>query len=463
MPLLWIVTAATVHTVLITEVYIMFKYVVLLGAILLRVVPAAAGGTGTDGNVQEITPGVDTLAPTLEAISVDCGTYEFEAAELRNLPDPPNMDPNSRDQIDRGIASISLSESPRSINARLILVTDNTFPRDPAYKRFRFRIEPIDPTQRAIAFVWIRDWANNSFARELIIDPPVPAVSESDITVSVRVNTTEERTVTITNETSVPQVITSIVINGSERFVITDGGTSGAVTLSPGESRTITVAYEPDLTSEDSDEAQLEIVSACGTSSVALNGVGLVGRITTEDWTDVETTVGTPICKDGGFEVENTGTVSVTITGFTSNNPNVTIVSDINAGNPYQLDPGMTVAVTELCYDRPDVGTDMAIVTVQVDNDAGDAECVVTAETKDTTVSVQEEERARMNLRYEVSTNSIRYDDHRGCMVVDIDGRVIARSAPGEQHVQLPAAASGAYFVVFEERPQVAIPVMVTR
>lgn len=441
----------------------MFRIAVLLGAIIFGWLPATARDTGTNGHIQATTPGVDTLAPTVSGISVDCGIYEFEAAELRNLPDPPNMEPNSRDQVDRGIASISITGSPSSVNARLILVTDNQFPKDPSYKRFRFRIEPIDPSRRAIAYVWIRDWADNVLSRELIIDPPVPTTSESDIAVSIRVNTTDERVVTIKNETNVPQVIASITINGSERFVITDGGTTGAVTLSPGESRTITVEYQPDLSSEFSDRAQLTIASACGSSTVDLAGTGLVGRVTTEDWANVETDVTETICKAGGFEVENTGTASVTITGFASDNPNVTIASDIDAANPYQLDPGAKVAVTELCYGRADVGTDIANVTVQVDADDGDVVCEVSAKTSDKSVSVDEEELARLNVRYSAQTHSITFNDHRECIVVDIDGRVIAQTQAGTQLVRMPAMASGVVFVVFEQAPQTVVPLTITR
>ena len=69
----------------------------------------------------------------------------FKATELRNIPDPPNDPPAPTDQVDRGIASITITGAPQSVNARLVLVTDNSFPRDPAYTEFEFCIEAIDP------------------------------------------------------------------------------------------------------------------------------------------------------------------------------------------------------------------------------------------------------------------------------------------------------------------------------
>ncbi len=231
----------------------MFRIAVLLGGILIGCLGVKAGGIDTGDDVQRIVPGIDTLAPTLENISVDCAIYEFEAAELRNTPDPPSNPPGSKDQIDRGIASITITGSPSSVNARLVLVTDSQFPLDPSYKRFRFRIEPIDPTKQVIAFVWIRDWADNAFARQIVIDPPIPSPSTDLVEVAIRVDTKEQSTVTLTNTTTKPQTITSITIGGSDKFEIISGGSNDPLILAPGETRDIVVEYSPDLSSENGD------------------------------------------------------------------------------------------------------------------------------------------------------------------------------------------------------------------
>ncbi len=158
----------------------------------------------------------------------------------------------------------------------------------------------------------------------------------------------------------------------------------------------------------------------------------------------------------------NDGTAPVTITGFTSDNPNVTIVSDINAGNPVTLQPGEKVAVTELCYQRADAGKDTAIVLVIANDDDGDVECVVTGEAEVTT-SVQEEEIFRLQVRFDASTNTIRYEDDRRATLFDVYGHAVGVGIAGNRSLDVAGRATGLYFLVLETDPQMMVPVSIVR
>jgi len=451
---------ATEHFVLYSSEVYMFRHA--LGVALLACATAiASAGGGVRDDVQNIIPGIDTLPPQVQQTAVTCTTVELLASEIRNTPEPPADPPGSGDQIDRGIASITINGSPASVNARLILITDTGFPKDPSYKEFAFRIEPIDPSKRAIAYVWIRDWAGNVAGREVIIEPKVPTPSTDAVTVETRANTTVDQTITLTNTTSEPQTISSITLSNGQRFEIISGGTSSTIVLGPGETREIIVRYAPDLSSENGDQGTILITTPCGNKQVALSGTGLVGKLLTEDWDAGTQNAGVKVCKAGGFVVENRGTASVTITGFTSSNPNVTVNSAIDAANPYTLNPGENVAVTELCYERASAGIDTATVSVVCNAETGDAECIVFG--KVITTSVDDEDTPTPSVWYDASADRVRFPAERTATLIDVNGHVVGMSNASLGWIDTRGLASGAYILVMPDEPQRTTRVMITR
>ena len=430
--------------------------------LFIGVLGAGSGVSLVAADVQNIVPGVDTLAPQMTKDYEGCGVYEFVAKEIRNMPDPPTAPPKDGDQVDKGIASITISGAPTSVNARLILVTDDNFPKDPSYKEFVFRIEPIDPSKKAVAYVWVRDWAGNVAGQEVTIDPAVPSSSDDQVAVESRVNTPINYTITLRNTTAEVQTVNAIELSGSARFAISSGGTVSTITMAPGTQRLVTVAYTPDLTSEAGDQATLHVRTPCGDKNIPLEGLGLLGKLSTEDWGAGQTDVNVKICKAGGFSVTNNGTADVTVTGFTSDNPNVTIVSTISAANPALLTPGSSVSVTELCYERATEGTDVANVTVQCNAEAGDAICQVTASAKAPT-SVDPEVLARLQVRYDKSTGKVRFESNAAAVLYNIEGMVVGNSAERERSLDVRNCTSGNYFLVLSENPAVSIPLSIVK
>jgi hypothetical protein len=281
------------------------------------------------------------------------------------------------------------------------------------------------------------------------------------LTTEARVNKTSTVTVTITNSTDVAQTLTGIVITGSNKFAVTNGGITQPTTLAPQETKAVTVTYSPDMASEQGDAATLNVQTSCGVTPVAISGKGLLARLETEDWDAGETTPRTRICKQGGFKITNNGNAPVTITGFNTNNPNVTVTTNISAGNPAIVNAGASMNITELCYERPDAGVDAADVTVICDAEAGDAICKVTA--KATTTSVDPEVLRKLNVRFDASAFRVLFDDDRAASLVDVTGTTVALSMAGERSLNTQALASGAYFLVISENPAVVVPVLVTR
>lgn len=410
---------------------------------------------------QSIIPSIDTMPPVLSRTDVGCGVYEFTATELRNIPDPPYDPPRPNDQVETGIASVSIFDNPRSVNAKLTLITDVQFPRVDPYKRFVFRVEPLDKTKRATIFLFVRDHAGNLASQQLVIEPTLPVFSTTEVNVSLRVNQHAERTITLRNATTQPQVLQTLSLSGSGRMSIVSGGTV-PLTIPAGGTHDVVIAYDPILASEAGDEATLTVTTACGVGTATLRGVGLVGRLATEDWNAGRIDVGEKLCKAGGFVVRNNGTAAVTVTGFTSSDPEVTVVTDISAANPRLLQPGEEVAVTELCYEPLTEGVDDVTVKVVSDADDGDVDCIVRGEGIRVS-SVADAAQTGVRPWYDRSADAIHVDPSiTDVTLVDLHGRsVMVRAHEGCVAAgQLPP---GAYYLVLRSPSPHAVPVLILR
>lgn len=410
---------------------------------------------------QSIIPSIDTMPPVLSRTEIGCGVFEYTATELRNIPDPPYDPPRPNDQVETGIASVSIFDNPRSVNAKLTLITDVQFPRVDPYKRFTFRVEPLDKTKRATIFLFVRDHAGNTVTQQLVIEPTLPTFSATEVNFSQRVNTRDQRTITLRNSTTQPQVVQTMTLSGSGLMSFVSGNTV-PLTIPAGGSHDVVVAYDPLLTSESGDEATLTVTTACGVGTATLRGVGLVGRLATEDWNAGRQDVGTKVCKQGGFVVRNNGTAPVTVTGFTSSDPEVTVVTTISAANPYVLQPGTEVAVTELCYEPLTAGVDDVTVKVLSDAEDGDVDCIVRGEGTGT-VSVDEAAFGTVRPWYDRAADAIRIDPSiADVTLVDLHGRSVMVRA----HEGCVAAGSlppGAYYLVLRSPSPHAVPVLILR
>lgn len=410
---------------------------------------------------QSLIPSIDTMPPVLSRTSLGCGVYEFTATDTRNIPDPPTDPPRANDQVETGIASISISDNPRSDNARLTLVTDVQFPRVNAYKRFVFRVEPIDKTKRATVYLFVRDHASNLASQQLVIEPSLPQTSVRDVTMTLRVGRRETRTITLTNSTTAAQTVQSIVLQGSLRMSILSGGTT-PLTIQAGSTHDVVIAYDPTLASEAGDEATLIITTACGSGSVAVRGVGLVGRLITEDWNAGQRGIGVRACKAGGFVVKNEGTIAVTITGFTSSEAAVEVTTNITAANPLILNPGNEFAVTELCYTPAAVGVVDAIVSVVSDADDGDVECIVKGEGV-VLSSVDDDGAQSYNPRYDRASDAIVVGEFEGQVsVFSMLGNTFSVQAISGR-ISAENLAPGMYYLALKHPVARVVPVLILR
>lgn len=413
-------------------------------SVLALAIPA--GGVTAMDDVQSTPPGIDTARPGLIKTYLGCGVYEFEATEITNIPDPPRNPPLATDQVDRGIASITMSSQPASQNAKLTLITDQSFPKDPSYKRFKFRVEPIDKTKRATAFIFVRDWAepnSNVTTQEIIIEPAVPTVSEDNVTMTGRANTTVTHTITIRNTTSEPQTISAISISGSPLFVLQSGGTATSITLAPGETRTVVISYTPNVNSEAGDAAQVLMTTPCGDKTIPVNGTGTVGRLATTDWAAGNIMIGVQTCLDAGFTITNNGSADVNITDITVTVPNADFTFNLTEPTlPTTLAAnGGTVQVKTLCITPSDSHAIAATVSVQSNAEAGDLDCVVTA--NGVTNSLDPEIMTRLAVRFDASANVVRYNSEARAQLVDVRGNVVAAAGEGARMIGADACAPG--------------------
>lgn len=443
----------------------MMRRALLLFAVLVCAMIVPGGGVLAFQEIQKLAVGIDTMPPKVTRTAVDCGVAEYTATELFNVPDPPQDPPLPTHQVDKGIASITMSAVPASVNARLVLVTAQNFPNDPSYKTFVFRVEAVDKTKRATAFVSVRDWSTpnqNVTTIEVIIEPSIPTVSDNSVALTARANNTVTYTVTLQNSTSVPMTINTIELTGSALFSLTTGGGTG-ITLAPGESRQVVISYTPNLQSEAGDAGTLWVRTNCGDIQIPVTGTGTLANLQTEDWNAGSIMQGVQVCKPLGFKITNNGSAPATVTAInvTSGAPELTLTGP-TPGLPFTIPAGGSVDVTDLCFTpATDNGTFDGAVTLTTDAETGDFVAVVTA--MKVVNSVDPEVLQRLNVRFDASGNVIRYNSDASALLFDVRGTVVGNAAVNAGKIDAQNFSAGTYFLVLDEKPTVSIPVSIVR
>ncbi|GMV53675.1 MAG: hypothetical protein IAE64_06595 [Flavobacteriales bacterium] len=427
----------------------MFKCM-LLGGIMLGCSVLAGASTHEGENepvAMNIPSGIDTLPPVLSYEYLGCGVYEFTAVDDRNSPNPPRVPPLPMDQVERGIASVSLQGTLSSVNTKLTLVTDQYFPRETPYHRFVFRIEPADKSKPAWAYVYVTDYSGNQAVQLLTMGPTMPLWQPQSVESTARVGKSSASLVTLKNSSSEVQTVTNIAVTGSAVFTVASGGLPLPTTIAPGQTRTVEIAFSPTDPSSTPERAVLSVTTDCGSFTVPLSGQSLYADLQTEDWDAGTVLQQQRICKDGGFSIENRGSAPATITGFTSSDPDVAITSSISASNPYVLPPSDSVLVTDLCYQGNQVGPFTATVTVLSDAEAGDFICQVVANS--VISEVASEPVTKQWAWYNPSTESIMLRENQEAYIVDIHGTVVGEFPEDSSRFSAAGLASGVYLVAF--------------
>jgi len=327
------------------------------------------------------TSTLDTMPPLITADSL-CGDYNFEATELRNIPDPPLAEPGDSDQVETGIAIIDTVFGSNSYNYQLVLITDQNMPRDPSYKRFKYRWEVIEKSKDAFAIYYVQDWADNVtfdtvfyFADKLTFNPAPMKFGK------LRLGDKKRMDLTVTNTSDGQVVLTDSKMLVGDYYSIVAGDLPPEDTLLAGESHTFTIEYdgrrETQNVESDFDLDTLILNTACGEFKVGLDGVAAIPCITVADFDAGTVGVGEQVCLTNGLKITNPGSDTLVITAITGyNGTNFTLSNPTDPALPIRVLPrGGFVMLKTVCFQRNDVGSDDINVTF-ANNGSGGANCV---------------------------------------------------------------------------------------
>ncbi|MBN9400784.1 MAG: choice-of-anchor D domain-containing protein ['Candidatus Kapabacteria' thiocyanatum] len=326
---------------------------------------------------------LDTLPPQFTRTSV-CGDYSYEVTELRNIPDPPRTPSHDSDQVETGISEIDFNPDPAAVstNYRIVLETDTQFPRSPSYKRFRFRLEVIDKSKDAVAYLYFRDYADNLSYDTVYYYADKISITPNPVDMGrIRVGTSQQQNIVIKNTSSGPVTLTSAILKSATDFVITAGAITGApVVLQAGEEHTLTVTYTANTETTKYDEPNADwdidtvlVKTQCSEFKIGARGMGVQPVIAVEDFDAGVRSLDEEFCKSGGLEIKNLGTEPLVITGFSNVGSNFTTSTPLNPPLPHTIAPKSSQMFTNVCYKRGTVGSDNIDVIINSNAATGDS------------------------------------------------------------------------------------------
>lgn len=325
------------------------------------------------------TATIDTMPPLIVADS-NCGDYNFEATELRNIPDPPLAEPKDSDQVETGIAFIDTVAGSNSYNYRLIMITADDLPREPSFKRFRYRWEVIDKSKDAWAEYFVQDWADNVtfdtvfyFADKLLFSPNPLKFGK------LRLGDKKRMDITITNQSDGDVKLTESSMKVGSYFSIVTGALPPEVTLKKGQTHTFTIEYDGSRETQnvetDFDKDTLIVKTECGEFKVGMDGVAAIPCITVADFDAGTLALNEVGCAVPGLRITNPGSDTLIITAITGyNGTNFTVSNPTDPALPIRIAPKQFIDLKNICYSRADVGSDEINVTFS-NNGSGGANC----------------------------------------------------------------------------------------
>lgn len=325
--------------------------------------------------------GIDTVAPVIVRGGSDCSVASFEVTERRNTPDPPRTAAQAWDQVDLGIAEISLE--PGADNCRLVYVTDPTptFDTLPSYKQFTCRLQVIDPSRGGSATVRVVDLAGNVATESFVfagstLTGPAGIIDRGDR----RLGEPDTVGVAITNSFTQPVTITSIVKESGTRFSIVDGGTPPAITVQPGQTHVVRVAYAADTESTDparADSCTLLVDDGCRPLRVLVRARAVTPRISSDDRTFRSVGPSVTSCLAGGLVIRNryeqAGTDTLIVLGIDGLTTPFYLSSPSTPGFPIRIAPGDSVVLRDICANSAVAGTFNIDATIRTNRAIGDS------------------------------------------------------------------------------------------
>jgi hypothetical protein len=136
-----------------------------------------------------------------------------------------------------------------------------------------------------------------------------------------------------------------------------------------GGTHKITFTYTPTLASENGDNDEITVQTACGSVKVSLKGQGGVSRIAVDNTLNLGDDVGAP-AKCTTYTVRNTGNIDLKITDLRISGDAKFSIKNLTPALPQTVPPGGSVTFSEICFESNEAGDFEA--TLEVISDAGD-------------------------------------------------------------------------------------------
>lgn len=323
-----------------------------------------AYGWPIGANMRDLTLN-DTMPPVITRTEMGCGTFEFEATELRNIPDPPNAVRSDTDQVETGIAEIDTVPGALSTNYRLTLITDMVFPRTPAYKRFTYNWSVIDRSLPARCVYYVKDWFGNITVDSCVWTPPPSIVVNPDSIDyrDTRLGTTVDKQVVITNSSAGNVTLTRVSLQRGQYYSIVAGSISDSLVVPSKGTHTVSVRYTASRESGDPvtdlDVDSLVVEMQCIKRKISLKGTAIIPRIDVADYDAGYNAPGNVACKTNGLRITNRGSDTLVVTkidGFEGSKFSISQAS--LTALPYVIPPKSFYVMNGVCYQRSDMGTD---------------------------------------------------------------------------------------------------------
>jgi len=297
---------------------------------------------------------LDTLPPEILVDNINCGNYTMTVLEQRNIfaGDIPH--------IDQGIRRILLLKE-LSYNYSLELFKPNLFiPEKGVYEQKIF-LNIIDPHTDAKAYIATIDRAGNYSIDSISYDAPNLSSNFNIVDFgNVRQNTKSILKMIVTNTEIDSLLINKINLQKTDIFNIIDiVPNTFPLKLKSNESATITIEFKPvaEFTYDDS----LIIESTCYRKGFAVNGTGVLPKISVEDWFAGSIEVGGKVCYEDifsqGFKIFNPGTDTLIIDSFDGINPPFLLSDPLIPPLPISVSPNQIIYLESVCFNPQDTGT----------------------------------------------------------------------------------------------------------
>lgn len=316
---------------------------------------------------------VDTLPPVL-ARTGECGSYIYEATELRN--GLPNDDPR---QVDQGIVNIELLED--SYNYDLTILSPNPFKTYPPVYVASFALNVIDKTKDAFAIFSVTDKYGNYTIDSVSFEAAKLTITPKELNFgNVRLKTSKTLTAQLKNTGDSVISVKEIKLQKGDVFEIISGGAPPEFDMLPNEVRDIVIRYTPKDESPNEnirDRDSIEVVTECDTARWLIHGRGVVPKILVEDWDAGAIIVGSKVCKETqtgtGLRITNTGTDVLTITEILDVAAPFSLSVPYIPALPIVIQPKADIWLVTPCFTAPDVNSYSIDVTFASDAQSGDS------------------------------------------------------------------------------------------